>query len=476
MLQKPFNTVQDKKFNTTIVNSQDMIQFRKSMKAVILAAGDNTRFKREDRRHNKLLHPVLGMPLIERTIRSAKLAGINEFILVTGYKERKIRKLLGNGERLGVNIDYVYNKSWRGENGQSVYAVRGKIDNNFILLMGDHLFEPQVLARLCKKKIRDDESMLAVDYKFREFPNANEATKVQMNKGIILKIGKELTTFNALDTGMFLCSPAIFNTLQNTIKNKKFYLTDAMRILAKEGKLKSFDIKDRFWADIDIHEDLYIAQEPLFKRLTIPKEEGPVSLYINRHFSHRITKSIINTPLTPNQITFISLLLAIISGILLTNPMYISVLMGGILAQLSSIVDGVDGEVARVKLSKSSFGAWFDTILDRYGDFAIILGVGVGLYSKTPSVLIIAVTILALTGSVLTTYSAHTFKTTFGKVGQQKNSNIFFSFPSGRDVRLFIVFIGAVFNLLLPALILIALLTHYKVISRLLYYSMVKLE
>ncbi len=437
------------------------------MKAVILAAGDNTRFRKENDKHNKLLHPVLGLPLIERTIKSAKKAGIFEFVLVTGYQDKELKKLLGDGKKIGVNINYVHNRSWRGENGSSVYQAKEQLKNeNFILLMGDHLFDAKVLIRLVRQKLENDECILAVDKKLEQFPNADEATKVQINNRKVFKIGKELAEFNALDTGMFLCTPSLFSVLAKTINSKKFYLTDAMRVLASDGKLRSFDIRESFWADIDTHQDLYLAQEGLFNKLVKPKGEGPISKYINRRFSHAITKVIVNTPLSPNQISLVSLLLAFLSAIMLINTHYLLVAIGGILAQTASIIDGVDGEIARVKFLTSGFGGWFDTILDRYGDVAITMGAAVGVYTREPSFWVAIIGVLALAGSILSSYSSHTFKAAFGtsfKVGEEKS----FSLSSGRDVRLFLIFTGAITNLILPALVVIAFLTHYSVLYKL---------
>lgn len=441
------------------------------MKAVILAAGDNTRFRKVDNSHNKLVYPVLGMPLVIRTILSAKSAGIKEFVIVTGYQDSTVRKLLGNGERLGVAIDYVHNKSWRGENGISVYQASHKVNSSFILLMGDHLFSPQTLAGLKAIKLKNQEVVLAIDRKIGINADPNEATKVKLEQRAVIAIGKELKDYNALDTGMFLCSPYLFSVLTKTIARKKYYLTDAMRALAKEGKLKGYDIGESFWADIDNHQDLRQAQKRLFAHLVEPKNEGPVSKYINRRVSNLITKALLKTPLTPNQISLASFFLALFAGVLLTSSSYAMILLGALVVQLSSIIDGVDGEIARIKLSTSSFGAWFDTLLDRYADAAIVTGATIGVYTQQPSLLIIVIGFLALLGSVLSSYSSHTFQTAFGKsFSSLRTRGNRLRIPSGRDVRLFIIFICGILNLVLPGLLLIALLTHFAIFLRLLAF------
>lgn len=443
------------------------------MKALILAAGDNTRFRKENDKHNKLLYPVLGIPLIERTIRSAKIAGINEFIIVTGYQDSQIKKMLGNGKQLVVQIDYIHNKSWRGENGTSVYAAKSKINEPFILLMGDHLFEPHVLVRLARASISEKECILAVDTHFDDFTKVEESTKTIIRQGRIVAIGKELTQYNGLDTGMFLCSPYLFSVLEKAIGEGKLFLTDGMRVLAKDGKLKAFNIKDSFWLDIDTHQDLAVAEMQLFEKLVKPNKEGPISKHINRRFSRIITTFLLQTSISPNQVSIISFLTILFASYLFIQNTSVLIFIGGILTQLASILDGVDGEIARVKLSTSRFGAWFDMILDRYGDIAVVAAASSTIYSTHGPSIALPVAVLALTGSILSSYSSHTLQETFGR-SLKKGKKFIFPLPAGRDVRLFILFLGGVTNFLFFSLILIAILTHQSVLYRLFLASKVE--
>ena len=67
----------------------------------------------------------------------------------------------------------------------------------------------------------------------------------------MVEIGKHLSRYNALDTGMFLCSPAIFNCLEAAKKNGDCSLSDGMRKLAQQRKLRAFDIGGGHWQDVD---------------------------------------------------------------------------------------------------------------------------------------------------------------------------------------------------------------------------------
>jgi len=79
----------------------------------------------------------------------------------------------------------------------------------------------------------------------------------------------------------------------------------------------------------------------------------------------------VRTKITSNLVTLLSFVVGLSSGALFWFHSY---LLAGLTAQLASIIDGVDGKIARLKLMETKFGAYFDAILDRYADAFIILG------------------------------------------------------------------------------------------------------
>jgi len=101
--------------------------------------------------------------------------------------------------------------------------------------------------------------------------------------------------------------------------------------------------------------------------------DGPVSRYINRRLSNPITKFIVrhNIDVTPNQMSILSAFIGMLS-----LPLYIlnNPVLAGILVQVSSVLDGVDGELARARNMVSRRGRFLDACLDRYTDFIILAG------------------------------------------------------------------------------------------------------
>lgn len=101
--------------------------------------------------------------------------------------------------------------------------------------------------------------------------------------------------------------------------------------------------------------------------------DGFISKNINRKISGFITSKIISFEIiTPNIVSGITLLLTLLAALSLYNRYFI---FSALLIQFASIVDGVDGEIARIRNQQTFFGAWLDRILDRIGEFIIYLSI-----------------------------------------------------------------------------------------------------
>ncbi len=88
--------------------------------------------------------------------------------------------------------------------------------------MADHLFDPTIIRSLQEQALNEGDVLLAVDTD-RNNPliDMEDVTKVHIKDGYIVNIGKTIDDFNGFDTGIFLCTPAIFEALQLTCKMHK---------------------------------------------------------------------------------------------------------------------------------------------------------------------------------------------------------------------------------------------------------------
>jgi len=139
-------------------------------------------------------------------------------------------------------------------------------------------------------------------------------------------------------------------------------------------------------------------------------------------------------------------------------------IIAGLLVQLSSVVDGIDGSVARLKGMTSAFGGFLDSMLDRYADILIVLGLTLWSMSHEIYPGIWLVGFLAIAGTISISYS----RARIGSNHQHLFDKGLQSLAS-RDIRLFLIMAGAVIGQAYFCLIAIAALTNLVVFYRLFY-------
>jgi len=189
--------------------------------------------------------------------------------------------------------------------------------------------------------------------------------------------------------------------------------------------------------------------------------DGIVSQHINRKFSRPLARFLAShTKASPNQVTVLSFAVAVLSGLAFFS---FQPILGGILAQLSSILDGVDGDLAFLTNKISTFGGFLDSVLDRYGDF-LILG-GMLYYTFTAKeffTLNVLVGIAAIIGSLMVSYSRTRAESDLDLTFKEG----FAGYAANRDVRLFIIMLGGILNQVFITLLILAVLTNLTVLTR----------
>lgn len=118
------------------------------------------------------------------------------------------------------------------------------------------------------------------------------------------------------------------------------------------------------------------AKKMLLKALRKPID-GLVSRTLNRPVSIAISSVLASTPMTPNAISIVTFLFALVAIGLMATSHFI---LGALVMHFSSVLDGCDGEIARLKYQSSKLGAWLDTLFDDSSNHLFGLAVGYGLY------------------------------------------------------------------------------------------------
>ena len=246
---------------------------------LILAAGNGSRLISASGGSPKPLVQVHGKSLLEHVILRAHEAGIDRFVIVVGYRADAIRQWFADRPISGVSVVVVDNLEYQKNNGVSVLKARDYIRDPFLLLMADHIFEPRTAQALLEEPLMRGEVILAVDPKLDLVFDLDDATKVRREGDRIVDIGKTIPEYDAFDTGMFLCSPALFDTLESAKKEGNCSLSDGMRVLGRAGNLRAFDIGEATWQDVDTPQALAYAESIFDQRFCgTPLVEGFTSV------------------------------------------------------------------------------------------------------------------------------------------------------------------------------------------------------
>jgi 1L-myo-inositol 1-phosphate cytidylyltransferase len=196
---------------------------------------------------------VYGVGLLERVITRARSAGLQHFLVVSGYRGDAVRAALDAvSAREGISIRHIDNDEWQRGNGVSVSKARPYLTGPFVLSMCDHLVDPAILRDLMASDFEPDTVTLAVDFNIEGSINdPDDVTRVKCSDGLILNIGKVIRDFNAIDTGIFLCTPVMFDALESSQAAGDESISGAMNVLARQGRARVFDIRGRLWLDVD---------------------------------------------------------------------------------------------------------------------------------------------------------------------------------------------------------------------------------
>jgi choline kinase len=231
--------------------------------AVILIAGQGSRLRGADKNCLKPFVPVLGRPLLSYTLEAISCAGIRTVHLVVGYESERV---IPEAKQLippHVTASFILNRDWQKQNGISLLAAAGHVSAPFLLTMGDHVFDETLIDCLLDN-FEPGLLNLAIDRKLDSIVDLDDAMKVQTRGKNVIAIGKNLRSYDAIDTGLFVCPPEIFAYLEQA-KSKNggsdCSLANGVELMAADGKVRGIDIGSARWHDIDTPRVLEHAEQ-----------------------------------------------------------------------------------------------------------------------------------------------------------------------------------------------------------------------
>jgi len=244
------------------------------MKAVILAAGEGKRLRPITSTRPKPLIPIAGKPLLEHTILGLKAAGIDEVLLIVGYKEQLIKDYFGDGiDKFNIKIEYITQEEYLGTAHAAGYAKDFVKDDTILMMYGDILVDPIIFKELVEK-FHDSKTEGLIS--LIEVSNPQEFGIITLNSnGYVEKITEkpspELNLGNLANAGIFIFDSLIFKAIEMTEKSVRdeYEFTDSMELLINQlnGKIIGYTIKEYFWSDIGLPWQLLDANNFILKSL-----------------------------------------------------------------------------------------------------------------------------------------------------------------------------------------------------------------
>jgi phosphatidylglycerophosphate synthase len=205
----------------------------------------------------------------------------------------------------------------------------------------------------------------------------------------------------------------------------------------------------------------------LFQSLRKP-QDGWTSTRLNRHISLALSRLLVRTRLTPNQVSVGILSVGLLGAYLASRGTYWAVLVGAFLFQAQSVLDGCDGEMSRVTYRGSHLGEWLDTVGDDLTNYGFFAGAALGLHSRTGNALYLAAGAVILGTGVAVSFIEYRYLIKIGSGDLLKYPTSQIASEGGgllaaiaplfkRDTFVFLTFIAAVLDLVGPMLIVFAI-------------------
>lgn len=275
-----------------------------------------------------------------------------------------------------------------------------------------------------------------------------------------------------LDAGAHLLTSEVFAYLGPAANGEEVSVSRALRGLAASGRLFAVEVpSDAVWQDIDTLADLRWAKKKLLASLASPKD-GLVARCLNRKISLRVTGVVSRFRPSPNSVSVVAFLTALGAAVAVAWSSFPAIL-AALLVQMASIVDGIDGEIARATFTESRFGSYLDGLLDRLADAAIVAAVGLrAAFSGIHFVPVLIASVAATSVSMLSMATKDKLAAATRNLGEEaelereKLERVIGNLGSGRDGRLGVLALLVAVDLPLVALSVVSALGGVGLVVR----------
>lgn len=309
---------------------------RSSHLAVVLA---------NDTRFGSPLPQVGSLPILLRSILGAAKAGAARIVVVIDrVKGLPVRRELLKTGRVPDCVEWCGVTAGEDSIPSLIGQLASEINGHLVLIAGDRVYHPSLHKRVA------------------EWDGTGDA----------------LTFMSDRETaGLCSLSRPASRDLSRRTPTAARSPEDILCGLSMAHYTESEEVPGEQWQRVGNEQQCQLAERKLDGWLCKPTDG--IFARANRRISIPISRRIIPFPITPNMVSLFTLGVSFAGGVFLALGGYWNMLMGAVLSWFSSVLDGCDGEVARLKLQESAFGCWLETICDNIYYLFTFGGLTIGL-------------------------------------------------------------------------------------------------
>jgi CDP-L-myo-inositol myo-inositolphosphotransferase len=408
--------------------------------------------------------PLFGLTPVERTALAFARAGVRRFVLA-GDPEAvaALRGVLAAGpcRRLRVRTAAALAPACAGE-------------GTVLLARSDCHYDRQLVGRFVEETAGAAEAVVAVDFRPEAASRAGSLPQAAVwsrePRARVQRVGRALVGADGVLVGLALATPAFLRALDRGAAPpgeddepggpppgpdpERAWLRGLTALLAREP-VESWAVAER-WQAVQRPEDVPRARREVLAG-AVRVTDGVIARHLNRPISLRITERLLARPVKPWQVSVASFATTLAAGLSFAVG---HATTGGLLAQTASVLDGVDGELARVRYQDSPFGGLYDALLDRVGEAAVIGGMTAYAWAMGAGALAVALGFAALAGNSLSMLVKEKYGTQFRRPWASEREGRWRWLLLGRDGRLFLTLVAGVTGQVELVLGYLALGTH----------------
>ncbi len=297
-----------------------------------------------NRQFSSSLYRVGTLPILLRTILAAQKAGSTRIMVVADpATRRKVQRALFFTGRLPESVEWIEAAAGASLSQRLLLIVNKAPSEWLVLVDGNTTYHPSLLRRASE--------------------SGNERTV------LALMSGDQLAGVYALPIEMIRDFAERCPMQAGSLKELHASVTEMHSVV-------SMPVAEDQWQRVNTPEDCEAAERKLDRWLVKPTDGFYARL--NRRISIPISRQLIKLPITANMVSIFTLGVGIASAAFFAYGGYWSTLLGAFLCLFASIMDGCDGEVARLKLLESDFGCWLETICDYAFYLFLLVGLTIG--------------------------------------------------------------------------------------------------